>query len=85
MTTEIIGFSTMAIALLGILGFTVSNSRSEGNKRSGMYKRMDEEREDAALTYVRKDIHELKYDQLSKIVQEVRTDVKKLLQKNGIE
>lgn len=82
---DMIGFGTMGATLVAIVGFVLNNSRHEATQRRGIYNRMDEERDDTEKTYVRKDIHDLRYSTLEAMVKETRDDVKKLLQKNGIE
>ena len=81
---DMIGFGTMGATLIAIVGFVLNNSRHEANQRRGIYNRMDEEREDTDKIYVRKDIHDLRYSTIEATVNEIKSDVKKLLQKNGI-
>ena len=84
MTTEMIGFATMGTSLVAIVAFTLKNAYSESVKRARIYSRLDEERDDAEKTYVRKDVHKVKYDSLESMVKEMRGDIKKLLNKSGI-
>ena len=79
MTTELIGFSTMGICLVAIVTFTLRNAREEANKRQRIYARLDEQKEEVAKTYMRTDIHDVKYESLEKTVNEMRDDIKILL------
>ena len=81
---EMIGFATMGISLVTIVGFSLKNARDESDKRGRIYERLDEEKDEIKRTYVRKDIHDVKYERIESDVSEIKTDVKKILQKNGI-
>lgn len=82
MSVEIIGFGTMAASLIALVTFTLKNARDEANKRQRIYSRIDENKDDVATTYVRKDIHDVKYESIEKTVKEMRDDVKILLSRN---
>jgi len=82
--TEIIGFATLGTSIIVMVGFVLKNSREEGAKRNRIYARLDEEKDEVAKTYVRQDIHQVKYDHMNESVTEIKMDVKKLLAQNGL-
>lgn len=81
---EIVAFTTIGTAVIGIVGFVLGNARFEHNKRTRIYERLDENKQEAANTYVRQDICSVKSEGLRNDVSEIKQDVKKLLAKNGI-
>jgi len=83
-TAEVIGFGTLSLTMLSLVGFTLTQSRHHESGRKSIYKRMDQEREATAETYVRQDIHKTEYENMKDDVKEIKGDVKKLLMKNGI-
>jgi hypothetical protein len=84
LTSEVIGFTTLAASLISILGFVMTQGNKHDETKRGIYRRMDEERTAIAETYVRKDIHDTKYESIEQDVSEIKADVKKLLGKSGL-
>lgn len=84
-TPDVIGFATLGGSIIAMVAFVLNNQRAEGQKRSRIYERFDEERDEVERVYVRKDVHNAKYDAIEKDVTEIKGDVKKLLTKNGLE
>ena len=70
--------------LLAILVFVLGNARLEANKRGRIYERLDEVKEDNETKYVRRDLCDVVHKQVNDTLQEIKSDVKKLLTKNGI-
>jgi len=59
---------------------------AEGCKRSigRVYTRFDEYKQHLEATHVSKEVHDIKYDQLEKLLDEIKSDVKTLVRKaNG--
>jgi len=83
MSTHILiagGAAAVCTAVVGIAGFVIGNSRAETRARGRVYERLDEVRDDAESTYVRKDICEEK----TKRMESIERKLDRLLQKNGI-
>ena len=70
--------------LIAIVGFVLGNSRYEAKKRGRIYERIDEHKDYSNATYTRKDMCQVLHKQIKDDLAEVKLDVKKLLQKNGI-
>lgn len=83
-TADLIGFGTLSVTMVSLVVFTLNQSRYHENGRKSIYKRMDQQRENTAKTYVRQDIHNTEYKVMKEDVTEIKGDVKKLLMKNGI-
>lgn len=83
-TADVIGFGTLSVTMLALVGFTLKQSRHHEDGRKSIYKRMDQERKTTAETYVRQDIHKTEYDNMKSDVVEIKGDVKKLLTNRGI-
>lgn len=84
-TADVIGFGTLASTLIALVLFTLNQSRHNDQSRKGIYKRLDQERNFNSETYVRQDIHDTKYENMKQDVTEIKSDVKKLLVKNGLQ
>ena len=69
---------------IGVIGFVVGNNRQESKARSRIYERMDEELTKFEQRHVNKDVCEITHKNLERDVTEIKCDVKKLLQKNGL-
>ena len=54
-------------------------------KISRMYARFDEHKEHMEDTHVSKEVHDLKYDQMKETMDEIKTDVKELLNRGKSE
>jgi len=84
LTADIIGFGTLASTLVALVIFTLTQSRHNESKRKGIYNRLDQDRGFNSDTYVRQDIHDTQYQHMKADVTEIKSDVKKILIKNGI-
>ena len=83
-TADVIGFATLSGTLLAILGFVLNQGKKHDDAKRSLYRRLDEERVLVAETYVRKDIHDTKYESIEQDVSEIKADVKKLLGNSGL-
>ena len=81
---EIIAITSVAGTLIGIVGFVIGNARVESRKRGRVYERLDEEIAKVDGTYVRKDICAVTHKAVNESLTEIKTDLKKLLFKNGV-
>jgi hypothetical protein len=55
-TQEVAMWITFGGSILGIVGFVIGNTRTEADKRSRLYERIDEVKKSNEQTFVRKDI-----------------------------
>lgn len=84
MSPDLIGFTTLSTTMIALVVFTLAQSRHHEDRRKSIYKRMDQEREATAKTYVRQDIHNTEYRVMKEDVIEIKGDVKKLLTRNNL-
>ncbi len=84
-TADVVGFTTLCGSMILILGFVIKQNGKNEEGRKSIYRRLDNDRTFTENTYVRKDIHDTKYETMERDVTEIKCDVKKLLTKNNIQ
>lgn len=71
----------------GILGLIwrihVAGQKTMEEKVAAVFKRFDQFKRDTKTDYVSKDVHKIVYEKMDRDIQEIKTDVKTLLRKNG--
>jgi len=70
--------------LLATVSFVLGNIRTEAKKRGRIYERIDEHKEHCTNTFVTKEVCNILHQEIKEDMKEIKTDVKKLLTKNGI-
>jgi DnaJ-domain-containing protein 1 len=81
---DIIVWAAPVVAVITLVGFVFTNNSANDRKVSRVYKRLDEVKDKNDRIFVRREICEVLNKQLRDDVAEIKTDVKKLLQKNGV-
>ena len=80
-------FIAIILTALGVLasfwGITWKMSQYSDKKISKVYNRFDEYKDQFESKYVSKDVHQIVYENLQRKLDEVATDIKTLLRKNG--
>ena len=61
----------------------VNGQNTMKEKVDGVFKRFDQFKRDTKQDYVSKDVHKIIYEKMDRDIQEIKTDVKTLLRKNG--
>lgn len=77
---EIAMMITFGGSMLGIVGFVIGNTRSETEKRSRIYTRIDEVKKMNDETFVRKDICHTHHEYLDRTLKNIEGKLDKLLQ-----
>jgi len=71
----------------GILGLIwrihVNGQKGMEDKVGAVFKRFDQFKRDVKEDYVSKDVNTIQYDKMDRDIQEIKSDVKTLLRKNG--
>ena len=80
---ELVMMLTFGGSILGIVGFVLGNTRSETNKRSRIYERLDEVKCDVEEKFVAKDICSVVHTQIAGDLKEMKADIKSILRNNG--
>ena len=70
--------------LLALIIFVFKNNKDHRDSVSRVYKRLDEVKSDVGGVYTRKDVCEIRHEQIAIDLKEIKGDVKKLLIRNGI-
>lgn len=73
----------MGGGLLAIFSAVVMNNRDNNSKVRRLYTRLDEVKERSDNLYTNKDVCEVHTKQMKGDIQEIKTDVKELLRRNG--
>jgi len=78
---EITAISTICLGLIGVM-FKLQNIADQ--KRNRVYERLDNVKEHLEQTMVSKEVCSILHNQIKDDIQEIKTDLKLLLRKNGI-
>jgi len=81
--TMIIQIAFSGGILLLIWRMHTDSKKTMEEKVAGVFKRFDQFKRDVKDDYVSKDVNKIQYDKMDRDIQEIKTDVKTLLRKNG--
>lgn len=76
--------SSISVIFLSLIGVMVTLEASSSKKRKGTYRRLDEVKKDFEGKHVSKEVCGILHGQLKGDILEIKSDVKLLLRKNGI-